>query len=235
VESGKKTLETYIDRREKPIYTVEEAAHYLAIPASTLSTWALGREKSATEESYPPTLEHVDRYRRQLSFFDLVEAHILRATTEKRLPLRRVKQGLALLKQYYPTLDRPLLSLQFLTEGKNLLVRGLLQDESAQGGKLTNLSVHGQIEMEKLIEEHLQLISRDALGMPYILYPKTGSGKVSMTPGLLSGRPVIDNTRIPTAVVAQRFKAGESPDELAADYKLSREAIEAALRYEKAA
>ena len=223
------------DRRERPIYTVDDAARFLAIPSSTLYAWALGRAKTGSEDAYAPTLEHVDRYLRQLSFYDLVEAHILRATTEMKLPLRRVKQGLAFLKQFYPKLDRPLLALQFLTEGKNLLARGLLQDESEQGGKLVNLSLHGQIEMEKLLDQHLKLITRDALGMPDTLYPKTGEHKISITPGLLSGRPVIDGTRIPTAIIAQRFKAGEPPDDLATDYKLTREAIEAALRYEKAA
>jgi hypothetical protein len=127
------TPETYADQREKPLYSIEDSARFLGIPASTLHAWALGRAKTETAEAYSPTLEHVDRYRRQLSFFDLVEAHILRATTEKRLPLRRVKQGLSLLNQYYPSLDQPLLSLQFLTEGKNLLVRGLLEDDLEPG------------------------------------------------------------------------------------------------------
>lgn len=228
-------VETYSDRRDKPIYTVEDAARFLAIPPSTLYAWALGRPKTATEEEYEPFLEHVDRYKRLLSFFDLVEAHILRATTEKHVPLRRVKKGLALLKRYYPTLDRPLLSLQFKTEGKNLLAKGLLIDEEELGGKIVNLSEQGQIVLEKLIEEHLELIERDPFGVPNTLFPKTGEGKVSITAGLLSGRPVIDKTRIPTSIIAQRFKAGERPEELASDYKLSRDAIDAALRYEKAA
>src|SRR5581483_9194385 len=74
-----------VDLREKPVYTLDEAARYVSIPPSTLATWALGRKKTETEEGYAPTLEHVNQRLRLLSFYDLVEAHILRAATEKRL------------------------------------------------------------------------------------------------------------------------------------------------------
>jgi uncharacterized protein (DUF433 family) len=234
IVSSRQRSASAVDLREKAIYTLDEAARYLAIPASTLATWALGRQKTETEEGYAPTLEHVDHRLRLLSFFDLVEAHILRAATESHLPLQRIKKGLDFLKENYPTVQRPLLVKDFLTDGKHLLVRGLLMNEAEQGGKLTNLTNYGQVEMEKILEAHLSLIVRDRRDdSPMVLFPKSGNHVVSITAGLLSGRPVVDKTRIPTALIAQRFKAGEPEDELALDYKLSREQIEAALQFEK--
>ncbi len=224
------------DRRLNPIYTVEEAAEYLSIPPNTLRAWTLGRRKAnSLNEYYPAVLEFVDHQLRRLSFYDLVEAHILRAAVEKNVPIKQVKRGLAYLKEQYPGQARPLLSFDFFTEGKNLLIGGMLGSKEKNREALVNASRHGQLEITSVLEEHLQLISRDANRMPDTLFPKTGNRIVSITTGIVSGRPVIEGTRIPTAVIAQRFRAGEKPADIARDYEIPVEAIEAAIQYEKAA
>ena len=109
--------------------------------------WALGRPGS-DGVYYDPALEHIAPYRRQLSFFDLVEAHILRSATSQKLPLQRIKRGLRFLKEKYPGCERPLIAMEFLTDGKYLLVRGMLEgDEKPDDGRLVNASRDGQIEM----------------------------------------------------------------------------------------
>jgi uncharacterized protein (DUF433 family) len=110
---------------------------------------------------------------------------------------------------------------------------------------LLNAWVHGQLEMPEVLREHVQLIKgfdeyvslvgRDRSRMPDTLFPKDGQKIVSITSGVFSGRPVIEGTRIPTSIIAQRFRAGEEPAALAKDYRISKEKIEAAIRYEQAA
>ena len=54
-------------------------------------------------------------------------------------------------------------------------------------------------------------------------------------PRVSSGRPVLVGSGIPTAVIAERYKAGESIDQLADDYgreRLDIEDIEEAIRCE---
>jgi len=46
------------------------------------------------------------------------------------------------------------------------------------------------------------------------------------------GRPVIAGSRIPTADVFERFKAGDSLETLVADYDRPTEEIQEAIRYE---
>jgi uncharacterized protein (DUF433 family) len=53
-------------------------------------------------------------------------------------------------------------------------------------------------------------------------------------PYIAFGRPVLTGTGIPTAVIADRYKAGESIDELANDYEQDRFRIEEAIRCELA-
>jgi uncharacterized protein (DUF433 family) len=224
------------DRRLRPRYAVGEASEYLSIPPNTLRAWTFGRRiPGRLDEYYPSVLEFVDHQRKLLSFYDLVEAHILRAAVECNVSIRQVKRGLAYLKAEYPNHRRPLLTLDFYTEGKYLLVGGMLGSRKKDREALVNASRQGQLEMTPIIEELLSLIGRDEKDMPDTLFPKEGNRIVSITSGIVSGRPVIEGTRIPTSIIAQRVLAGETPQELAGDYGISLEAIEAAIKYEKAA
>jgi uncharacterized protein (DUF433 family) len=223
------------DQRVNPIYSVAEAADYLSIPKNTLYAWTLGRRKANSTDSYPPVLSSVDQHLHRLSFYDLVEAHILRAFIEQKIPLTQMKRGLAFLRQQHPTNPRPLLTYDFVTYGKDLLVKGMLGSKKKDKEALVNASRHGQLEITPVIEEYLRLIGRDTSKMPNTLFPKDGHRIVSITSGVVSGRPVIEGTRIPTSVIAQRFNAGEEVKAIAKDYQLSKEKIEAAIKYEKAA
>ncbi len=224
------------DRRLSPRYTVSEASEYLSIPRDTLRAWTFGRRRPGTEhEYYPSVLEFVDHERKLLSFYDLVEAHILRAAVECGASIAQVKRGLSFLKAHYPTEPRPLLTLDFYTDGKYFLVGGMLGTREKDREALVNASRCGQLEMTPIIEELLKLIGRDNNNMPDTLFPKKGNGIISITSEVVAGKPVIEGTRIPTSVIAQRVHAGETASDLAADYSVSLEQIEAAIKYEKAA
>jgi len=54
-------------------------------------------------------------------------------------------------------------------------------------------------------------------------------------PRIQFGRPILVGSAIPTAVIAQRYKAGESIQGLAGDYDRPRLEIEEAIRCELAA
>ena len=234
------------DQRQKPVYSIPEAASYLRIPIKTLYEWTLGRQKRGGG-TYDPVLQFVDRNTNRLSFYDLVEAHILRAAVDKNVPLQQLRKGLAFLREKHPLNLRPLLTYDFLTDGKYLLVAGMLGPRSKDREALVNASGHGQLvsrpvvepALEQLmtsLEEYFRLVGRDKkTKLPTTLFPRDGEKIVSITSGVFSGRPVIEGTRIPTSVIAQRFQAGEDVKALAKDYRIAREKIEAALKYEQAA
>lgn len=236
-----------IDGRLRPIYSIPEAAGYLRIPINTLSAWAVGRRKVRSSDYYQPVLGFVDQNLRRLSFYDLVEAHILRAAVEQHVPLKQLKRGLAYLRKKHPLNPRPLLTYDFLTEGKYLLVGGMLGSKEKDQDALVNASMLGQLELTGVIREHLSLLLRaidDSLNLiqrdpdsnlPNTLFPPNGHHIVSITPGVVSGRPAIEGTRIPTRIIAQRFHAGEDAKTLAKDYRLPKEKVEAAIQYEAAA
>ena len=92
--------------------------------------------------------------------------------------------------------------------------------------------------MRELLKARLRRIDRDDKGFPLRLYPFTRADEteqpknIVIDPFISFGKAVITGTGVSTDIVAERFKAGESADELAKDYGCEREKIEEAIRCE---
>ncbi len=90
----------------------------------------------------------------------------------------------------------------------------------------------------KSLGQYLERIDWARDGTPAKLFPFTrkrppnGPKPIVIDPTLAFGRPVLAGTGIATAVVAERFKAGESIRDLAKDYGRSNLEIEEAIRLE---
>jgi len=163
---------------------------------------------------------------------NLVEAHVLDALCrEHEVPLQTVRKALASLARRVPP-PHPLAAQRFETDGVNLFVQYF--------GALVNISQDGQLAMRALLQAYLRRVERDAHGIVARLYPFTRRGdpneprRVVIDPRISFGRPVLAGTGIPTAMLAERYKAGESVDELAKDYGRDRLEIEEAIRCELA-
>jgi uncharacterized protein (DUF433 family) len=216
------------DPRALPNYSLTEAAAYLRIPRSTLRAWLLGQGE------FKAVLDIALRSPPTLSFLNLVEAHVLNSIREHhRMPeirraLRYVERDL--------NVDRPLVRHVFQTDGVSLFVEHL--------GKLLDVSREGQVAMREMLGAHLRRLDFDAKGFAERLYPFTRSGAhggleledprlVVFDPRIAFGRLVVAGTGIPTAVLADRFDAGDLSDDLAKDYDLDRRVVEEAVRCER--
>ncbi len=219
--------------RSIPAYTFVEAAHYLSLPASTLSSWFRGQRYKHNNElrHFRPVIRLDGEPGEGLSFLNLVEAHVLASIRrEHHIPLQKVRRALDYVEQQL-NIDRPLSDARFETDGVNLFVRELK--------RLINVSQEGQLEIEPVIRMFLRRIKRDPAGVPIKLYPFTRKAvsrdepvPVEIDPRIAFGRPVLAGTGVPTAVLADRFKAGDSLTELANDYDTSTQTIEEAIRCE---
>jgi uncharacterized protein (DUF433 family) len=220
------------DLREIPAYGIAEAAHYLGIPKATLRSWALGRHypTETGKRFFRPIIELPDKDERLLSFVNLVEVHVLDALRRAHgVPLSHVRKSVDYLKNQLGS-KHPLAEQKFATDGVDLFVELF--------GKLVNITREGQLVIKELIEAYLQRVERDPVGIPVRLYPFTRERKpeeprtIVIDPYVSFGRPVLTGTGIATTIIAQRYKAGESIEELAEDYGRSRSDIEEAIRCE---
>jgi uncharacterized protein (DUF433 family) len=221
------------DERTIPTYTISEASHYLLIPLATLRSWTVGRFYPVQEgrRHFSPVISVGQTSPVLLSFENLIEAHVLDAIRrEYSIPLPKVRSAISYLKKEFGS-KHPLIEQRMETDGRDLFVRHF--------GQLVGASQGGQLTMP-LVEAYLRRIEWDERGFASRLFPFTRKRQLDepkvivIDPRISFGRPVLVGTGVRTAIVAERYKAGESIQELAEDYGRRHLDIEEAIRCELA-
>ncbi len=230
-------------RREKPFaddldvaaYTLAEASRYARLPAATLRAWTLGRQYPTSEGGghFPPLIRPASRQPPLLSFSNLIEAHVLRSLRiEHGVSVKAVRSALAYAEKSL-RIERLLLRPELRTDAGELFLD--------RYGELIELSASGQLAMRRLLEEHLKRIEWDAAKFPARLYPFVSAISpseerlIAIDPRIAFGRPVLLRRGVSTSTIADRIDAGETVEDIAADYDLGPAEIEQAALYERAA
>jgi uncharacterized protein (DUF433 family) len=212
------------DVREFPLYSLAEISYFFRIPKTTLHAWT--RPSKMSGKPIRPLIELADRENALFSFYNLAEAHILSMTTRfhgvKTSAVRRAMEHLR--EESIHDLPHPLLSDKFLTDGRHIWIREL--------EKRIDLTQFGQLGLAPILDTYLERIIRDDSNRPLKVFPIRQTGKVvSITPTVSSGRPIVEGTGIPVATLYNRFKAGDSADDLAEDYEISEDQVKGAIDY----
>jgi uncharacterized protein (DUF433 family) len=221
------------DPREVPLYSVPTASRYLKIPQRTIRDWVMGwkYQTKSGKRLLDPVIKLPKPNLPVLSFMNLVEAHVLGGMRRlEMVSFPKVRNALSFLEQQFPS-PHPLADQLFETDGVNLFIRKL--------DRLINISQNGQIEMQEVVSEYLRRIDRNINAGVVRLYPflkKEPSfdepKRVMIDPLVSFGRPVLVGTGVPTDVIAERFFAGDSFDDLAKDYAITPKQVEEAVQYE---
>ena len=224
------------DIRNEPAYGPAEAARYLRLPAATLRTWLVGRDypKGDAQATFHPLIKPASTQPLQVSFYNLIEAHVLRALrTEHGVALAELRKAIFYAERKLQ-LDRLLLSPELRTHAGAVFLDRYVE--------LINLSASGQLAMRKVFEDHLQRVEWDQWQFPVRLYPYSNPTQrsserpiIAIDPLVAFGRPIVRRAGISTAAIADRIDAGETVEALVDDYDLSRDEIEQAVLYSRAA
>ena len=217
---------------DQPAYAPSEAARILGLPVATLRAWSFG-QASGGGRRFQPVIEPADKAAKLLSFANLCELHVLSAIRRNhRISLPNVRASLDYVQEQLGS-SSPLLDRDFKTNGIDLFVR--------HASKLLNVSQKGQQALRGEFEMALARIERDKQGTPIRLFPfsRTSTAAVDqprtvvIDPRLSFGRPVISKVAVPTGIIFDRFRAGDSLAEMAGDYGVAEAEIEEALRFEQ--
>jgi uncharacterized protein (DUF433 family) len=212
----------FADPREMPAYTISEAAHYLCIPKATLRAWVLG------QKGFRHVIDLVQPEWHLLSFYNLAEAHVLRSLrTTHAIHLPRIRKALDFVRKRFGW-RRPLIQQEFKTDGVHLFIEQL--------DKVFVASQEGQLVLREVMIHLERLEWEDNIAAR--LYPFTRTDphnapkSVIIDPRHSFGRPILKDARVATAIIAERYKAGESIQELAEDYGCSNLDVEEGIRCE---
>jgi uncharacterized protein (DUF433 family) len=223
------------DVRSHAAYTLAEAARYLKLAPATLRSWVAGRRYPTADGigRFQPLIHPPRREPPTLSFWNLIEAHVLRAMrTEHGVSMDALRKALDYAQKKL-SIDRLLLSKDLCTDGGRVLLD--------RYGELIDLSASGQIAMRRVFHEHLKRVEWDESRFPIRLYPFPSSDDagvnrpIAIDPQIAFGRPILARKGVSTGIIADRIDAGERVEELAADYDLTVPEIEEAVLYERAA
>lgn len=217
------------DIRNQPAYGLAEAARYVGLPAPTLRSWVVGRADRSTSA---PLIRPASCDPLQLSFYNLVEAHVLRSLrTAHEVSMPDFRRAVAYAEREFH-IERLLLRRELQTAAGELFLD--------RYGELVNLTRSGQLAMREMLKRFLQRVEWDQWSFPVRLYPFVGGAgdaarPIAIDPQIAFGRPIVQRVGVSTSAIADRIDAGESVQAVAEDYELSLEEVEQAVLYARAA
>jgi uncharacterized protein (DUF433 family) len=216
-----------------PAYPVTDAARYLRIPLVTLRSWLKVRSYATKngQQAFEPLLQRPDPELPQLSFTNLVEAHVLRIIHEThQVKLDKVRKALDYMSQQFDT-PHPLVMKRFQTDGVDLFVD--------QMDRLVNVSRSGQLAMRETLKHLLTRVEWNVEGIanrffPVIeLVPDLESDKIIfLDPSIRFGKPIIAGKGVPTAAIASLYEAGDDIPDIADEFDCTPDQVKTAIRFE---
>ncbi len=218
-----------VDSRELALYTPEDASCYLGIHPKTLATWLWGRTYPVAygEGYFEPLIEPADPDNRLLSFFNLAELHVLAATRfTHKVPLNAVRAAVSSIQKGI-THAHPLISKDFLTNGSDLFVKTVAETE--------NLSRPGQLNFKGIMDTFIKHVVADEHDLIKKIFPLIAGQPddriISITYGISSSQPAIEDSGVPAWLIHSRHAAGEPVDSIAEDFDLPTSKIQRAIEF----
>ena len=199
------------------LYDAAEVARLLGHDVEWVVRWSTN---SATGPAVvPPSFD------RWFSFSDLVAFRVALLIREHHIADRRLRRGVEVLRNR-SSLAQPLASQEVIsrlaTSGESFLWR--LPDREFE-----DIGQGGQGVFPNVVELYLSRIDFDVHGNPTRWQPAEG---VLIDPAIQAGAPCVAGTRIPTATIADLLEE-EYPEDVAADFDLSVEAVLLAGKFEE--
>ncbi|GIH27136.1 putative antitoxin VapB45 [Acrocarpospora phusangensis] len=224
-----------IDRFTTPLYGIAEAAGYLAIPASTFTTWAFGYQRrqrdGRTVHAKPViTAARAERpHEASVPFIGLAEGYALAAFRQAGVPLQRIRPSIDALQRELG-LEHALASRRLFTDGAEVLYDYAEHagDESARELVVVR---NNQRVFAEVVESYLRRVDFAPDGYAKVIaLPQYRVAEITVDAEHGFGRPRFARGGAKLEDVIDLFQAGEPVDVVAEEYGLTREEIEDVLR-----
>jgi uncharacterized protein (DUF433 family) len=227
------------DRFSAPLYGIAEAAAYLDVPSSTVATWAYGYERRRPGAGVVvgrPVITAIRPARRHgaaMPFIGLAEAYALAAFRQAGVPMQRIRPAIDALHQELG-LQYALASRRLYTDGAEILYDYAQHAEGTPEGESARELVivrNNQRVFAEVVARYLQRVDFAPDGYAQVIHlPQYRVAEVTIDPDHGFGRPRFARGGAGLEDVIDLFRAGEPVDAVAAEFGLSRDEVEDALR-----
>lgn len=214
-----------------PLYSAAEAARFLGVPASTLTSWTRGPGRAGSDAALVPvvTAGEGGETGPRISFIGLAEGQVVSAFRRAGVSLQHIRRAVAVLGREFG-LAHALASQRLYTDGAVVLYEYAEGEGDEEVGHLTQV-VSQQRVFREVVADQLTRISYGPDGWPVSLVsPAVERHVVGVDLDHAFGRPRFLRGGVPVADVIDRWRAGEALADVADDLGVPREDVEDYLR-----
>lgn len=213
---------------ERPVYGMSQVDRLLGLHGGTARRWIDGYDRAG--KHYPPVIRPATTGAETVTWGEFVEARLLAGYRSKGVPLVRMRPVVEELREELGT-PYPLAHAKLFTDGRELLAK--VQKDVGLESPLQLVVVRtGQMVLADDAERFFDAVDwqEDGDRVALRVLPLGSRSAVALDPNRSFGSPAVGNIR--TDIIAEEFRAGESPDSIARSFGVSREAVDDALRFE---
>lgn len=217
-----------------PLYTKRQAADLIVVPRRTFVNWAVGyayKRINAPIVVAEPLVTTVGAHGSTVPFVGLAEAYMLAAFRSAKVPMQRIRPAIRWLEENIG-LKQALASERLMTDGAEVLWDFKEHtDDPAEREAVDGLVVvrSGQQVFRPIVRDYLRRVTYQGGWMKMIRLPGYQEVDVTVDPWINGGQPTLARRGIRVADVVSRLRAGEDMREVAEDYDLRLNEVEALL------
>jgi uncharacterized protein (DUF433 family) len=213
------------DRRfTMPLFTIDEAAHHLGLPRTTLKDWT--RRQAGPAPLVHRIVNPSAPRAASLPFVAVIEAHMLRGFRELGLSAQGLRDSVAHLRTNIDD-EYALATRRIATDGVDLLVDMSQHGEPAEWTR----AIDSQGAIREVIEDYLKFVRWGKDRYPDRLTLKTYQGAdVIIDPRFAFGQPVLERQKVRVEDILDAFWAGEGYVTIAKEFGVRGDEVEAVVR-----
>ncbi|GAA1767173.1 DUF433 domain-containing protein [Streptomonospora arabica] len=224
-------------RYTTPIYRRSEAAQLVGVRTNTFRNWANGytikrpsgrRTVSASLITTDPT---VSGRKPSVPFVGVAESYVISAFRAAGVSMQRIRSAVEELERRFG-LPQALASERLYTDGAEVLWNYGQQSDDPYDQKIVGGLVvlrNNQGVFREVIKGYLTQVTYEDGWAKLIRLPRYERADVTVDPRINGGAPTVARRGIRVADITDRWRAGESADDLAYDYELTKTEITAVL------
>ena len=204
-----------------PAYHFRDAARYAGVATRTVTYW---HRASADRPATLPGRE----LRRSLSYYELIEVTFVATFRRLGISLQKIRAARDYAARELNS-EFPFVQYAWKTEGVHLMLqlRDIVGD--AEAGKMVAADMHGQVAWGSVVAERFDEFDyQDEIAV--VWHVASRGNPVSIDPRVAFGAPSVNG--IPTWILKGRWDAGETIEDIQADYGLEHGDIVHGLRFE---
>lgn len=224
-------MDVVVDLLDRPVYGLAQVDHLLGLRGGTAKRWIEGYARAG--KVYPPVVRVASTGEEVVTWGEFVETRLLAEFREFGVPLVRMRPAVERLRE------------EFHAKYPLAFARPYLDVEGRELVRVVQEAVGLDRELQIVVVRNDQVVLSDAAerfkrsaefrkqdGIVETLRPHYEIEEVVVDPLRQFGEPIIRGRRVPTEVIAEQVRTGESLDSIAELYELKRRDVEQALRYE---